>query len=100
MKEQTYQPAPIDTSDVVLPAELETLGRKLASQVHDVWAVGRMKEGWRYGEERNDAQKTTPCLVPFEDLPASEQAYDLNTAFATLRLLVKLGYRILPPEQQ
>ena len=65
-----------------------------------LWAQGRQAEGWRYGEHRDDARKLTPCMVPFEDLPASEQAYDLNTAYATLRLIVKMGYTITPPEKK
>lgn len=96
----TYTPHPVDTSDVVLPAEIDKLATLLASQVHDIWAQGRLSEGWRYGDHRDDANKLTPCLVPFAELPASEQAYDLNTAYATLRMIVKLGYTIIPPEHK
>ena len=39
-------------------------------------------------------------MVPFEDLPASEQVYDLNTAYETLRLIVKMGYTITAPERK
>ena len=40
---------PVDTSDIVLPEELLTLTEKIAENVHDVWAVGRIAEGWPYG---------------------------------------------------
>lgn len=96
----TYIPRPVDTSDVVLPEEIHELAALMASQVHDIWAQGRQAEGWRYGEHRDGARKLTPCMVPFEDLPASEQAYDLNTAYATLRLIVKTGYTITAPEKK
>lgn len=95
-----YTPHPVDTSDVTLPPEIDHLAGLLAAQVHDVWAQGRLAEGWHYGTHRDDIRKLTPCLVPFEDLPATEQAYDLNTAYATLRLIVKLGYTITPPQPQ
>lgn len=95
-----YIPHPVDTSDVVLPEEIHELATLMATQVHDIWAQGRQAEGWRYGEHRDDARKLTPCMVPFEDLPASEQAYDLNTAYATLRLIVKMGYTITAPEKK
>ena len=54
----------------------------------------RLEEGWVYGEKRNDDLKTNPCLVPYEELPEEEKAYDRNTAMETLKLIVKLGYRL------
>lgn len=95
-----YIPRPVDTSDVVLPEGIHELAMLMARQVHDIWAQGRQAEGWRYGEHRDDIRKLTPCMVPFEDLPASEQAYDLNTAYATLRLIVKMGYTITASEKK
>ena len=62
--------------------------------MHDVWSAGRMAEGWIYGEKKDAEKKTTPLLIPYSELPESEKAYDRNTAFETLRLIVKMGYRI------
>lgn len=92
-----YTPNPIDTSDIILPDELLELTEKIAKNTHDVWAVGRIKEGWRYGEKRDDANKQTPCLVEYEDLPDSEKEYDRNTSLETIKLILKLGYDIVPP---
>lgn len=89
-----YEPKPIDTSDVILPEELLVLMEKIAENVHDVWAVGRMSEGWTYGETKDVQKKTTPLLVPYCELPESEKEYDRNTAFETLKLIVKMGYEI------
>lgn len=89
-----YQPNPIDTSDVVLTPELLALTEKIAEQVHELWSQGRVKEGWMYGELRDDIKKTTPCLVPYKELPESEKIYDRETALGTLRLICKLGYTI------
>lgn len=92
-----YEPRPIDTSDVKLPEDLLKLIEEIAENTHDVWAVGRMKEGWVYGDRRDDVAKTSPCLVPYDELPDSEKEYDRNTSFETLKLILKLGYKILPP---
>lgn len=89
-----YKPVPVDTSGVALPDELLALTERIAENVHDVWALSRIREGWIYGENRDSAAKTTPCLVPYHELPEAEKAYDRNTALETLRLIVKLGYRI------
>lgn len=96
MKE--YIPNPIDTSDIELPEELLNLADKIAENVHDVWAKGRVSQGWTYGEKRDDAKLETPCLVPYNELPESEKTYDKETAFSTLKLIVKLGYRITKDE--
>lgn len=90
-----YKPTPVDTTDVILPDELLALTEQIAENVHDVWAISRIKEGWTYGPMRDNAAKTTPCLVPYDELPEDEKAYDRNTALETLRLITKLGYQIV-----
>ncbi len=90
-----YIPNPLDTSDVKLPDELETLVEQMAKNVHEVWAETRIKQGWTYGEQRDDKLKTHPCLVPYEELPEEEREYDRNTALGTLKLITKLGFRII-----
>ena len=93
--EKNYTPQPMDTSDVQLPQELNELVEEMAKNVHEVWAQSRMDQGWTYGPERNDAMKHHPCLVPYEDLPEVEKAYDRDTALGTLKLICKLGFKII-----
>ncbi len=90
-----YIPQPIDTSDIVLSKDLLDLCEKLAENTHEVWAKSRVAEGWTYGNSRNDEKKQTPCLVPYSALSESEKEYDRNTAMETLRLIQKLGYKIV-----
>ena len=94
MTANTYTPQPIDTTDVKLPKELESLVEAMAENVHDVWAEARIAEGWTYGEERDNEHKKNPCLVPYEQLPESEKEYDRQTAISTLKLIQKLGFKI------
>ena len=89
-----YNPKPIDTSNIKLSDDLIELRELIASNVHDVWALGRIKEGWKYGGEKSLEKKQTPLLVPYEELPESEKEYDRNTAYETLKLIIKLGYKI------
>lgn len=93
---EEYIPKPIDTSDIVLPKQLDGLIEQMSENVHEVWAESRMSQGWTYGKERNDALKQHPCLVPYKDLPEVEKAYDRDTALGTLKLIIKLGFRITP----
>jgi hypothetical protein len=90
----TYTPKPLDTSAVVLPAELRDLLERLAENTHDVWAAQRIKDGWSYGPQRDDATKQHPCLVPYADLPEAEKEYDRQTAGETLKAILLLGFVI------
>ena len=89
-----YTPKPIDTKNIKLNEQLLELTEKIAENVHEVWAEGRIRDGWTYGKERNDKAKITPCLVPYAELPEKEKEYDRNTAMETLKMIVKLGYVI------
>lgn len=89
-----YQPSPIDTSAIELPKDLLELTEKIAENVHENWSLGRIADGWIYGQTRDDAKKTTPCLVPYSELTEKEKEYDRNTALETLKLIVALGYKI------
>lgn len=94
MNKTQYIPQPIDTTDIVLPGELEQLVEEMSKNVHEVWAETRIKQGWTYGEQRNDELKTHPCLVSYEELSEEEKEYDRNTSVETLKLILKLGFKI------
>lgn len=77
-----------------LPEELYPLVEEMARQVHETWTQARLEEGWKYGPVRDDAKRETPCLVPYDDLPEEEKAYDRRTALATLQFIVSQGFEI------
>jgi len=90
-----YNPAPIDTSHVVLPDAVNELTELLARNAHEVWAQTRLAEGWRWGPERNDDRKEHPCLVPYEELPEGEKDFDRVIAMQTIKTIVALGFRLV-----
>lgn len=92
---KNYIPQPVDTTDVQLPEELSDLVEQMAQHVHEVWAQSRIEQGWTWGAERSDALKQHPCLVAYENLPEVEKAYDRDTALTTLKLICKLGFKIM-----
>ena len=72
---KTYTPSPLNAENITLPDNLTELTEAMARNVHEVWALGRVKEGWKYGETRNDELKTHPGLVPYEELPDSDREW-------------------------
>ncbi|MBQ0022222.1 MAG: Ryanodine receptor Ryr [Prevotellaceae bacterium] len=71
-----------------------SMAEAISKNVHEVWAAGRMREGWTFGPLRNDEKRETPCLVPYEELSDEEKAYDWNTAANTLKYIISLGFEI------
>ena len=90
-----YKPEPIDTEDVVLSNDILELSEALARNTHEVWAQNRIRDGWVLGEERSDTKRTHPCLIPYENLPEEEKEYDRATSLETLKVIRKLGYKIV-----
>ena len=94
-----YIPNPVDTEQIQLPQELEYLVEEMAKNVHEVWSKTRIEQGWTYGEKRDDVLKQHPCLVPYEELPEEEKVYDRNSSVETLKLIMKLGFKISKDEE-
>ncbi len=92
--DKAYIPQPVDDKDITLPDDLQQLVEKIAKNVHEVWAQSRLAQGWVYGPERSDLLKTHPCLLPYESLTEEEKQYDRDTAVGTLKLIMKLGFKI------
>lgn len=43
---------------------------------HESWLSTKEKDGWVYGKSKDSEKKTHPCMVPYEQLPKSQQAKD------------------------
>ena len=89
-----YDPKPINLGDIDLNDDLLELREAIAENAHNVWAAARIKEGWKYGPERDDTLKLHPDLVPYCALPDAEKEYDRLMALDTIKLVKKLGFKI------
>ncbi|MCH5310349.1 MAG: Ryanodine receptor Ryr [Prevotella sp.] len=90
-----YEPQPINLDSIQLTDDLLELREAIAENAHEVWASARIKEGWTYGRERDDANKKHPDLIPYSALPDSEKEYDRLMALDTIKLVKKLGFEIV-----
>jgi len=89
-----YRPNPIDTTKIVLSSDIMALSEVLAKNTHEVWAAGRLADGWTYGVVRDDVKKKHPCLVPYEELSESEKDYDRATSLESLKVILSCGFSI------
>lgn len=73
---------------VLTPGEIE----RLAYHEHDRWVAERRNSGWTDGK-RDKANKVTPYLVPFGDLPEDVAEWDRVFVRKIPRILERAGYR-------
>ena len=64
---------------------MENIKDKLAENIHEMWAMGKIESGWSFGERRDDTMGHHPCLTQFQNLPTAEKRYNVQLALQTLR---------------
>ena len=79
------EPIPLRTEQIEQMAELE----------HARWNVERLLDGWTLGPA-DKANKVSPCLVRWKDLPEDIQNYDRKPVAAIPERLADLGYEVVP----
>jgi len=45
-----FTPQPVRTNHIILPAHLENVCNQLAENLHEIWAMSKIANGWRFGE--------------------------------------------------
>lgn len=71
-------------------AELDLLARR----EHERWMADKLSRGWTFGP-RDDAARTHPCLIPYDELPEVERRKDEAVVLEIPNLLRAAGYRIV-----
>ncbi|MEI7489391.1 MAG: RyR domain-containing protein, partial [Chryseobacterium sp.] len=89
-----YQPNPIDTSQIKIDKEELQLAECLAMNTHEIWAKQKIKDGWKYGPNKDDRLKLHPYLISYEQLPDEEKEHDYLTAIEAIKVLLASGYKI------
>lgn len=46
------------------------------SASHEQWMLEKERDGWEYGEVKDQHAKTHPCMVPYHALPAEDRVKD------------------------
>lgn len=94
--EGEYVPNPIDTSSIKLSRELSSLVELLSKNLHDVWAEGKIKAGWRYAPSSGtgkEAEKTSPMMVPYEFLTEKEKQMSRTSAVEMVKAMIYFNYK-------
>ncbi|KTG43170.1 hypothetical protein cypCar_00011044 [Cyprinus carpio] len=95
----TFIPIPVDSSEVEYPPQLEQIRERLAENLHELWLIDKIEQGWTYGLVKDESRKVHPCLVEFSKLPDQERIHNLQSSEDILRYELWNGYKPAPVDQ-
>lgn len=87
-----YVPNPTLVPIEDLPKFIKDEIENMAENIHEVWSIQRMAEGWLFGETFDLMAKKHPSLKPYAELDESQKEYDRNTGLATISFLMNEGF--------
>ncbi|KAM8858469.1 ryanodine receptor 2 isoform 4-T8 [Spinachia spinachia] len=94
-----YTPAPLDLSQVFLSTAHEEVVDLLAENAHNVWARGRIRQGWTYGAQQDVKAKRSPCLVPYGLVEERRRRVGREGVREAVCPLLAYGYSLEPLNQ-
>lgn len=81
-------------SSVVLNNDLNQIVQKFSEHYHDAWASRKLENGWTYGEQWSDANKTHPRLKPYNMLNDYERERYKEPVRESLKALLAIGWNV------
>jgi len=67
----------------------------LAEAEHNDWIAHKIKNGWAYGEPRDDSKKVHDCLKPYLELSETNKDKDRNAVRRYPEILEAANYKIV-----
>ncbi len=94
--------APAGTSEADAQAAMDQNLELLAEAEHDGWMESRLRNGWRYGPERDDDRRISPKLIPYARLGESDKNKDRNAVRNYGKIVAKANYQVVtgPPPRK
>lgn len=74
----TWKETPVETRTALAERVQRRLDNPDAPQrmEHDFWVQKKIDQGWKFGSEKDPGKKEHPFIVPYEEVPESEQDRD------------------------
>ena len=83
--------AELDDVEKVLKTNLDLL----ATMEHEGWMDEKRRQGWTFGETRDNAQLKHPLMIPYCDLPEIEKDKDRDSIRNYASRVGEAGYKIV-----
>lgn len=79
---------------VVLNNDLNQIVQKFSEHYHDAWASRKLENGWTYGEQWSEVNKTHPRLKPYNTLNDYERERYKEPVRESLKALLAIGWSV------
>lgn len=79
---------------MVLNNDLNQIVQKFSEHYHDAWASRKLENGWTYGEQWSDVNKTHPRLKPYNMLNDYERERYKEPVRESLKALLAIGWSV------
>ncbi len=81
-----WRDAPYEMRKSVIEGVKGVLAGDTPEESHERWVLGKLEDGWVYGEVKDAEKKTHPCIVSYDQLPARDRAKD-HIFFTVVKLV-------------
>lgn len=89
-----WEMRPQDSEGEIIKEISEEFIERLAIHEHEEWMRERLSSGWVYGEVKNALEKTSPYLVPYDELSKTVKDQDRDAVRSIPELLSRIKMRI------
>lgn len=79
---------------MVLNNDLNQIVVKFSEHYHDAWASRKLENGWTYGDQWSDVNKTHPRLKPYNTLSDYERERYKEPVRESLKALLAIGWSV------
>ncbi|MDD5695256.1 MAG: NAD-binding protein [Bacteroidales bacterium] len=66
----------------------------LAQVEHRRWWLDMIENGWKFGEKKDEKERTNPCMVPWQQLSSHDKNKDIEAVLSIINLLKLKGYTV------
>jgi hypothetical protein len=91
--------APAETKIQLKHEKYEALCQAFAKRQHNQWVEERLKAGWRFATEMSMANRTSPMIKQWDELPESLRKIDYEHPQAMVDMLSEQGYAVVRKEE-
>ena len=84
-------------TEIPIPGNLQEVVEILSFHAHEIWAVEKFRQGFRYAPARDDAAKEHPLLIPYYAMEEKDKEWDLLAAQNAVRAILAAGFSVVKP---
>jgi len=96
-EEKAYVPQPVRVTAQIKEKVQRIPVARLAREIHSIYVLQKLEDGWRFGEKYDEQRKVAPTLLPWDDLSRGDKAHSQSLITTHLATIIALKFAVEPP---